>query len=318
VLVESVSGEKGAFRVRAGADTVEARRLLLCTGMVDQLLPIDGFRELWGHAIVGCPYCHGWEVKDRPWGYLALAHHAAHYLPFAIQLRGWTRDVVVFTNGELDVPEEGRRQLQAAGVRLETLKLARLVAQEHRLESVELANGTRIPCDVLFAHPPQRQTDVVRALDVALDAEGFVQVDPIRRETSVPGVYAAGDLTTRMQAAVAAAAAGMQAAAAVNFELTLELAARRLAEVGGLEIDQNLVPQVRAGFADRAARVRGASNPARWGTMRSVLLLHGSKPGADFGFLPPARAAFSWARTRERSGVVGIPHREPCMCPALD
>jgi hypothetical protein len=77
-----------------------------------------------------------------------------------------------------------------------------LVTQEHRLESVELANGTRILCELLFAHPPQRQTELVRALDLALDSDGFVRVDPTRRETSVPGVYAAGDLTTCMQAPV--------------------------------------------------------------------------------------------------------------------
>ena len=77
---------------------------------------------------------------------------------------------------------------------------------------------------MLFAHPPQRQLELVRALGVALDAEGFVKVDPMTRETSVPGIYAAGDLTTRLQAAIIAAGQGMQAAAVLSFELTTELA----------------------------------------------------------------------------------------------
>lgn len=223
--VGTVTGAKGAFRVAVGADEIEARRILLCTGMIDEMLPLDGFRELWGHAIVQCPYCHGWEVKDRPWGYLARPELASHFLPFAIQLRGWTRDVAVFTNGTFEVPEASRAQLEAAGVRIETAPVARLVAKGRALEAIELANGARVRCETLFAHPPQRQTDLVRALGLALDDAGFVKVEPMKRETSVPGIYAAGDLCTAMQAAIAAAASGLQAAAVLNLEVTMELAA---------------------------------------------------------------------------------------------
>lgn len=225
--VDAVTGQKGAFYVTLGTETVEARRLLLCTGMVDRMLPIDGFRELWGHAIVQCPYCHGWEARDRPWGYLALAERASHFLPFALQLRGWTDNVVVFTNGSLEIPEAEQLKLRAAGLRLETAPLARLVAKGHELKEVELSNGTRVQCELLFVHPPQQQTELVTALGLTLDAEGFVQIDPKTRETSVPGAYAAGDSTTPMQAAIAAAASGLQAATSINLDVTLELASTR-------------------------------------------------------------------------------------------
>jgi thioredoxin reductase len=224
VRVASISGARGAFRVDLESETALARRVLLCTGMIDEVLPIDGFRELWGRAIFQCPYCHGWEVQDRRWGYLALAASSSHLLPFALQARGWTRDLVVFTGGTFDVPEDGRVRLQTAGIRLETAPVARLVARDHRLEAVELSNGTTVPCEVLFAHPPQRQVELVRALGVALDDEGYVRVDPMKRETSVPGIYASGDLTTRMQGAVLAAASGTQTAAMINVELAMELA----------------------------------------------------------------------------------------------
>jgi thioredoxin reductase len=222
--VASISGTRGAFRIDLVSETVDARRVLLCTGMVDEMLPIDGFRELWGRAIFQCPYCHGWEAQDRRWGYLARAADASHFLPFALQARGWTRDVVAFTGGGFDVPEETRARLDAASIRLETAPVVRLVAREHRLEAVELSNGARVPCDVLFAHPPQRQVESVRMLGVALDDDGYVRVDPMKRETSVPGIYASGDLTTRMQGAIVAASSGAQAAAMINVELTMELA----------------------------------------------------------------------------------------------
>jgi len=224
--VESIAGTRGAFRVALGSESVEARRVLLCTGMIDEALPVDGFRELWGHAIFQCPYCHGWEIQDRRWGYLAHEANAGHVLPFGVQMRAWTRDAVVFTGGAFELPQEARDQLKAAGVRLETAPLARLIHREHRLEAVELADGTKVPCEALFAHPPQGQVELIRALGVALDDAGYVRVDPMTRETSVSGIFAAGDLTTRMQAAVVAAAAGMQAAAMINVELTMELASK--------------------------------------------------------------------------------------------
>ncbi|MBL9014797.1 MAG: NAD(P)/FAD-dependent oxidoreductase [Myxococcales bacterium] len=222
--VESITGARGAFEVHAGARTVTARRILLATGMVDELLPIDGFRELWGHAIFQCPYCHGWEVRDQRWGFLALPHGAAHLLPFALLIRAWSQAVTVFTGGAVEVDAAARDKLAAAGVRLETAPVARLAREDQRLVAVELAGGAAVPCDVLFAQPPQRQLELVRALGLALDDEGFVAIDPMKRETSVPGIYAAGDLTTRSQAAVLAAAAGMQAAAALNVDLALDAA----------------------------------------------------------------------------------------------
>lgn len=224
VHVDSISGASGKFLIRLTSGSVEARRVLLCTGMIDEPPPIEGFRELWGQAIFQCPYCHGWEIQDRRWGYLVRAADAQLFPHFALQARGWTRELVVFTNGAFAVPPETLARLQAAGIRLETAPLRRLVRRENRLEAVELASGAAVPCDALFTHPLQRQVELVRALGVALDEDGFVRVDPMRRETSVPGIYAAGDLTTRMQGAILAAAAAAQAAAMINVELTTELA----------------------------------------------------------------------------------------------
>ncbi|NUO48043.1 MAG: NAD(P)/FAD-dependent oxidoreductase [Polyangiaceae bacterium] len=226
VAVESISGERSAFRVSIQSEVVDARRILLATGMVDEMLPIEGYRELWGRSIFQCPYCHGWEIKDTRWGYLPHPAFAAHLLPFAMQIRGWTTDVAVFTNGAFEIAPEVRSQLDAAKIRVETAPIARIVAREGRLEALALEGGAMVPRDALFSHPPQRQIDLVKKLGVELDEDGFVRADPMKRETSIPGIYAAGDLTTRMQAAIAAAASGTQAAAMINMELTMELVAR--------------------------------------------------------------------------------------------
>jgi len=225
VSVESIAGGRGGFRVSLStAEEVVARRVLLCTGMVDEMLPLDGFRDLWGSSIFQCPYCHGWEVRDQAWGYLALPNSLGHMVPFTIMTRAWTSDVTLFTNG-LPLPDEGRAQLEAAGVRVVTGAVSRLVASGHRLASLSLADGTSVACNALFVHPPQHHVPLVSTLGLDLDDEGYVKVDPMRRETSVPGIYAGGDVTTRGQSAIFAASAAVQAAAMINHELTMELAA---------------------------------------------------------------------------------------------
>lgn len=219
----AVEGVRGAFRVRVGDEVVQARRVLLATGMIDELPAIDGFRELWGHSIYQCPYCHGWEAQDTTWGYLVHDATAPHLVMFLLMLRAWTRDVVVFT-GHAALPAEVQARLTAAGVRVQPGEVTRVSGEAQQLTHVELADGTRVPCAALFAHPPQRQVPLVHALGLALDADGFVKVDPMTRETSVPGIYASGDLTSRMQSALAAAAAGQLAGSMLNMELTIELA----------------------------------------------------------------------------------------------
>lgn len=219
--VEAIEGARGSFRVSAGGATVEARRILLATGLIDELPAIEGARELWGRSIFQCPYCHGWEVQDKRWGYLITG---APMWEFPLMLRGWTKDVVLFTNGARDMPEEVRAKLGAAGVVIEERPIARLVAASGELREVAFEGGGARPCDVLFTHPRQRHVDLVRALGVGLDDDGYVRVDPMRRETTIPGVYAGGDLITRMQSAIIAAAAGSQAAAMLNHDVTFERA----------------------------------------------------------------------------------------------
>lgn len=225
VRVTTVERLASGFRVvLAGGREVECRRLLLATGLVDEPPDLPGYRDLWGKSIFQCPYCHGWEVQDRPFGLLATNES---FLDFALFLTGWSRDLVVFTQGAWEVPAEQRQRLERAGVRVETRRIRRLVARAghaahgDHLEAVELEDGTRVPREVLFARPPQRQTDLVRQLGVALDEQGFVRIDA-QHQTSLPGIHAAGDLTTLLQGAIMAASAGAVAGAMMNHALNME------------------------------------------------------------------------------------------------
>jgi thioredoxin reductase len=221
--VVAISGQRNAFKVQlSGGDEIRARRVLLATGMVDQMLPIEGFRELWGHSIFQCPYCHGWEIQDQRWGFLVQADHAAHAAPFAMMARGFTtRGLTVF--GAL--PEDVCIQLRAADIAIAAVPVHRIVARDGALTTVELADGTAIACEALFVQPPQRQVAFVESLGLAAE-DGYLRIDPMTRETSRAGIYASGDLTTRIQSAIIAAASGMQAAAMINTELSADFAHR--------------------------------------------------------------------------------------------
>jgi thioredoxin reductase len=218
--VEAISREGAVFHVKTAAESVTARRALLCLGMVDELPAIPGYRKLWGKSVFQCPYCHAWEIKGRAFGYLAKA---PTWVEWALFLKGWTSDVTAFTNGAFEVPGETRAKLEQGRVRIEERRVTGLRAQADHLAAVELEGGAEVALDALFSHPPQRQAALVSALGLELDDLGFVRVDE-HQQTSVPGIYAAGDLTTMKQSAVLAAASGMLAASMLNHALTIELA----------------------------------------------------------------------------------------------
>ncbi|QSQ20890.1 NAD(P)/FAD-dependent oxidoreductase [Pyxidicoccus parkwayensis] len=202
--------------------SVDTRRVVLATGMVDLVPDLPGYRELWGKAIFQCPYCHGWEIREGAWGVHASSEMM---LDFAMFVTGWTRDVVVFTEGAFPVSAEKRAQLERAGVRLEERRIRRFVptADGDALEAVELEDGARVPREFIFARPPQRQVELVQRLGLALDELGFVKVNE-SQETSVPGIHASGDLTTMMQGALVAASQGAMAAYRMTHVMNLEAA----------------------------------------------------------------------------------------------
>lgn len=209
---------------------VACRRVLLATGLVDEVPDLPGIRALWGRSVFQCPYCHGHALRGRRWGILATR---PEHLEFGLFLTGWSPDVVAFTGGGLVPSAELRERLEQGGVRLEPRGVRRLVpGAAGGLEAVELAEGRAVACEALVVRPPQRQVALVERLGLVRDADGFLVVDA-QGETSLPGVHAAGDLCAPMQGAILSAAAGTRAAWAMNHALNLEAAGRRALARGG-------------------------------------------------------------------------------------
>lgn len=217
--VTRISGERGRFAVETERGTIEAQRILLCVGLVDMLPDLPGYRELWGTSLFQCPHCHAWEVRDRAFGYLAPDEHCADW---SLLLRAWTRDLVVFTSGRFDPPPALVAELEQAKVRIERRPLAGFRIADGKLAAVQLADGSEVARDVMFVRPPQRQTALVEQLGLALASRDLVETNE-HYETSIAGIYAAGDLQTHTHGALVAAANGASAAHALDEDLTREL-----------------------------------------------------------------------------------------------
>jgi thioredoxin reductase len=225
---EVVAGarEDGAFRLVLGdGTTVGARRVLLSMGMHYELPELPGIERLWGDTVFHCPFCHGWELRDRPLAVLGRGDAGLHR---ALLLRGWSEDVVLLTDGPGELDERARATLAAAGVAVDERRVARLLdcgahggCADH-LHAVVFADGAELRRDGLLVTAPLRpRSDLPAQLGAEVAEAGTVPVDA-NGQTSVPGLFAAGDLTARIQQVVGAAAAGATAAVGIHQSLLAE------------------------------------------------------------------------------------------------
>jgi thioredoxin reductase len=176
-----------------GGDSVEARRLLLATGLADELPAIDGLAALWGRSAFHCPYCHGFEVSGRR---LAVLGAGPERVRLALHLTSFTDDLVLCTNGE-PLPRDLAELLAANGVPVRGEPVTRFEGDGDRLERIVLRSGEPLDRDAVFIPTVLRQrSDLAGRLGCALLPDSCVEVDEFAR-TSVPGVYAAGDMAHR-------------------------------------------------------------------------------------------------------------------------
>lgn len=198
--------------------TLRSRRVLVTTGLRDEIPDLPGVQDRWGRDVLHCPYCHGWEVRDQPLGVLggtpeALAH--AHLV------REWSPDVVLFTNG-VTLPVHQREQLVARAIGVVDEPVVRLVVDHGRLTGVELGSGHVVPRTAVFVRPRfVPNDDLLVRLGCATHDSGWVAVDATGR-TSLPGIWAAGNAVNPRAQVITAAGEGSSAAIAINNDLVEE------------------------------------------------------------------------------------------------
>ena len=209
-----VTGGDGAFTVSLGDGTaLHARKVVLATGVVDELPDVPGVAELWGGDLFHCPYCHGWEVQGRALGVWSNGPHTAEV---AVLLRGWSTDLTVLTDGPSALGADDAARLAALGVPVREDRVAALEHDGGALRAVRFQDSSRLALGGVLVSVPQRErSGLPAALGCETDETGHVATDA-SGETSVPGVFAVGDLASPGQAVTLAAADGAQAAYALN------------------------------------------------------------------------------------------------------
>ena len=226
---DQVLGIEPRFVVRvAGGRTVTARRILMATGVSDELPDVPGVRQRWGKDLLHCPYCHGWEVRDQPLGVLgALPGSAQH----ALLVRQWSGDVVFFVHTYDLMPAE-QRQLEARRIQVVSGKVARLVVEDDQLTGVELTDGRVVARTAVFVRPGNLPHDdgLLAGLGCERNQAGFPLVDGTGL-TSVPGVWAAGNVADPRAQVITSAGAGSAAAIAINANLVHEDVERAIADL---------------------------------------------------------------------------------------
>jgi thioredoxin reductase len=202
----------------AGGRHVRCRKLLLATGVVDDLPPLDGLEALYGRSVFHCPYCDGWESRDKR---LAAYCRGPNGVGLAIELKVWSRDIVLCTDG-VRLDHAHIERLQEHRVRWCHQRIARLEGTRGQLRRVVFADGSAIDRSVMFFSTPQRQaSDLAAQLGCRFTRKGAVRTGEYEA-SDIPGVYVAGDASKLVQLAIVAAAEGAQAAFAINTDLIKE------------------------------------------------------------------------------------------------
>lgn len=221
VAAQEITKRDELFEVTfADGKAIKSRKILFAFGVVDELPEIDNFKEFWGKSVFHCPFCHGYEVRDEPLAVLANAQTAVE---MASLLQGWSKDLIICTDGAAEFSSDERNLLAKHRISVREEKVIRLEGANGQMEQIVFENGATLARRGLMYRPPQKlRSGLAVELGCELNDFNLLKVDDFN-ETTVKGVYAAGDITSPAQQIAAAASQGVVAAAVgVNRALVKE------------------------------------------------------------------------------------------------
>jgi thioredoxin reductase len=206
------------IQVQTG-ETFSAKKLVFASGIKDIMPELPGFAACWGISVLHCPYCHGYEVRHKQTGILANGDAA---FELSTLISNWTSDLAIFSNGKSTLNEQQVKKLRENKISIIETEIDRLEHRNGYIEQIVFRDGTKATVKAIYARLPFVQhTTVPHALGCELTPEGYILTDREQR-TTVPGVYACGDNTTRMRTVANAVAMGTAAGMMLNKELTEE------------------------------------------------------------------------------------------------
>lgn len=220
-IVEIKRSSGTAFHlITRDGNTYTAKKLILTTGLKEKLPTVPDIHDYYGKSLFSCPYCDGWELRDKPLIVISESKHADHMVKILSQ---WSKDLIICTNGHSVIPEEEAQLLKKHGITIKEEKIVQLHGQNGSLEKVTFADGTEIKRSGGIVTTELSQShSFISSLGLEMKQSGGILVDDLGR-TSVEGVYAAGDASNiGPSQLIIAAAHGTRAAIGVNSDLTME------------------------------------------------------------------------------------------------
>lgn len=220
-IVKAQKNSEGLFKVMdENGSTYYAKKLLIATGLTDNLPAVEGFDRFYGKSVFHCPYCDGWEVRNKKIGVYARNKEGWE---LALNLKGWTDHVTLYTDGKNKVKPEQMIFLDANDIPVIGLPIARLEGEGEQLSKIVFKNGEERECDALFfVNGFIQQTNLAEAFGCEVNKKGVIVTNRFQ-QTNIEGVYVAGDAARDMHFVVVAAAEGAKAAVIINKELQKEI-----------------------------------------------------------------------------------------------
>lgn len=217
---DAVCDESGRFRVTLDdGEVVTSRKLLIATGVCDNLPSIDGFQEFYGRSVFHCPYCDGWEVRDQP---IAIYGNGARGVGLSLELTAWSADLVLCTDGAADISREDRMRLDRNGIAVREDRIHALEGDGGILQRIVFATGEPLARRALFFTTGQFQRSALAIrLGCEFNDKGTVRTGKYE-STHLSGLFVAGDASRAVQWVIVAAAEGAEAAFAINTDLIRE------------------------------------------------------------------------------------------------
>ena len=219
-IKNAVGRDEGGFTVvTADGRSFTSRRLLLATGVLDNVPDIPGLLDLYGQSVFHCPYCDGYELRGKP---LAVYGRGKRGYGLSLEMTGWSRDILLCSDGPSGLNDEERAMLAANGTTVNETPVAGLEGRDGILERVVFADGSSVSRRALFFTQGQTQcSDLAKTLGCEFNEKGTVSTGKYE-VTNIPGLYVAGDASRDVQWVVVAAAEGAEAAYSINQEFIKE------------------------------------------------------------------------------------------------
>ncbi|MGZ3845557.1 MAG: NAD(P)/FAD-dependent oxidoreductase [Flavisolibacter sp.] len=225
-VVNAKKNEDEVFVVKDENGAVyHSKKLLVATGLVDTLPNVEGFNDFYGKSIFHCPYCDGWEIRDKRIGVYARNKEGWE---LALALQGWTENVTLYTDGRNKVKPSQKEYLDANGIPVITTPIRKLVGEKGQLQKILFKSGEERECDALFfVNGYTQHCDIAEAFGCEVSRKGVI-VTNLQQQTNIKGLYVAGDAAKDMQFVVVAGAEGAKAGVTINKELQKEVYEKRL------------------------------------------------------------------------------------------